>query len=300
MSSGRVIITGASGLLGRSVFQAFSQDKSWTTLGLAFSRTGENFRKVDITDTNQVEKLLEEVKPTAIVHCAAKRRPDDVEKQAEATHKLNVEATQNLCKQADKMGAFVVYISSDYVFDGESPPYRHDAKTNPLNKYGVSKLEGEVVTLQVSKGNMVLRIPVLYGQIEDLDESAVTTIFKALQDTSKDYEMSDYERRFPTYCADLAYTLKQMVEYKLKDSTMSGIFHWSGDENMTKYDMVMGMADVFNLPTNHIKANKNPSGGAKRPYDAHLDSERLEKLGLGKRTPFKIAIKECLMPFLKT
>lgn len=77
----------------------------------------------------------------------------------------------------------------------------------------------------------------------------------------------------------------------------AGIFHWSGDEKMTKYSMAMAMAEAFSLPTNHIQADRNPSGGATRPYDAHLDCSRAQSLGIGQRTPFKSTIREILEPF---
>lgn len=77
----------------------------------------------------------------------------------------------------------------------------------------------------------------------------------------------------------------------------AGIFHWSGDEKMTKYSMAVAMAEAFSLPTNHIQADRNPSGGATRPYDAHLDCSRAQSLGIGQRTPFKSTIREILEPF---
>ena len=84
---------------------------------------------------------------------------------------------------------------------------------------------------------------------------------------------------------------------KPQDKSLCGYFHWTSEDNMTKYDMAIAMAEIFNLPTSHIIPDKQPSGGAKRPYDAHLDSSRLEKLGICVRTPFKVALEPCLRPF---
>ena len=75
------------------------------------------------------------------------------------------------------------------------------------------------------------------------------------------------------------------------------MFHWSGDENMTKYDMAIAMAEVFNLTTNHIQADKTPSVGAPRPYDAHLDTSRVEGLGICRRSKFREGIKPILEKF---
>lgn len=79
---------------------------------------------------------------------------------------------------------------------------------------------------------------------------------------------------------------------------MTGIFQWSGNENMTKYDMAVTMAKVFNLPANHIQADSTPSTGAKRPYNAQLDTHRLDKLGINAQRPFEEGIKDSLQPFV--
>lgn len=294
----KVLITGASGLLGRAVYKEFSSDASWEVLGLAFSRASGNLRKVDITSSEELTKVFDEFKPQIVIHSAAERKPDAVEKQPEATRRLNIDATKNICELAGRTGAWVLYISTDYVFDGKNPPYNEDASPNPLNKYGVSKREGEVTALEVSKENGVLRVPILYGHVHNLGESAVTCLFEKVMDTKNQCVMNDYERRYPTHCADIAVVIRQLSDQKLKDaSSIGGIYHWSGDENMTKYDMAVVMATSLGIPTSHIEADKNPSVGAPRPYNAHLGCERVESLGFGRRTPFKDGIEPVLSPF---
>ncbi|KAK7495281.1 hypothetical protein BaRGS_00013463 [Batillaria attramentaria] len=282
----KVLITGASGLLGRAVMREFEANGSWTILGLAFSRAGQKLKKVDLTNPQAVTEVLQEFKPSVVIHCAAERRPDVVEKQEEATYSLNVQATKSLCQSAAAVDASVIYISTDYVFDGKNPPFKVTDPPNPLNKYGKSKLEGEKVCLAEGKANAVLRVPILYGEVEQLDESAVTVLFTKVKNPSVECVMSDYERRYPTHCDDIAV-----------GEDISGIFHWSGDEMMTKYDMAVAMAEAFGIPKGHIKADKNPSGGAPRPYDAHLDSSRVESLGICKRSKFKDRIRPALERF---
>ena len=115
----------------------------------------------------------------------------------------------------------MVYISTDYVFDGTNPPYREDATTGPLNKYGVLKRQGEVATLEADPNHGVLRIPILYGPVEYLAESAVTVLFeklKKLQESEGDERMtvSDYEIRRPSHVNDIATICQKLVEQKLK------------------------------------------------------------------------------------
>ncbi|XP_005103820.1 methionine adenosyltransferase 2 subunit beta isoform X2 [Aplysia californica] len=294
MASKRVLITGSSGLLGRDCLKAFLQDPEWDTLGLAFSRAGGNLKKVDLTDSQQLSETVRDFKPAVILHSAAERRPDIVEKEEEKTAKLNVKSTQLLCDLAKEVGAYVLFISTDYVFDGTSPPYQPSATPNPLNKYGLSKAEGERVVSQASSENVVLRVPILFGVVEKLDESAVTVLFSKVKDASKPAEMNHFERRYPTSCADLAKAIKVLADNRSKNPDLTGFFHWSGTEMMTKYDMAVAMAEVFGLPTSHIVADTKPASGAPRPFDCHLDSSRLEQLGATERTPFRTAVKDAL------
>ncbi|XP_076467753.1 methionine adenosyltransferase 2 subunit beta-like [Babylonia areolata] len=293
----KVLITGASGLLGRAVMQEFESDASWTVLGLAFSRAGSKLRKVDITDPQAVKSLILEFKPALVIHSAAERRPDVVEKQGEATQKLNVTATQSLCQETAAVGGSVIYISTDYVFDGKNPPYKESASPSPLNAYGKSKYEGEKVTLAEGKTNCVLRVPILYGDVERVDESAVTVLFSKVKNVDETCIMSDYERRYPTHCKDIASVLKQLADKKIQGADIAGVYHWSGDEMMTKYDMAVAMAKAFSLSPDHIQADKTPSGGATRPYDAHLDLSRVEELGICSRSKFSEEIKPVLEKF---
>ena len=169
----RALVTGASGLLGRAILKEFKEN-DWEVLGLAFSRSGPRLRKVDLRNKEEIDAVMKEYQPDVVIHSAAERRPDHVEKQEDATAKLNISATGYLAEAAANSQSFMLYISTDYVFDGTSPPYKPTDKTNPLNKYGQSKLDGETATLAHLPFSGVLRIPVLYGPVEHIHESVVT------------------------------------------------------------------------------------------------------------------------------
>ena len=177
----RVLITGASGLLGRAVMQKFSNSDSWNVLGVAHSRAGDNLKKVDLLDFDATKSLVEDFRPHVLIHCAAERRPDVVENQEELASKMNVGVTKVLAKAINALNEeleapehFMLYISTDYVFDGTDPPYRPLDEPNPLNKYGKSKLQGEKVMQFYHPDGGILRVPILYGKVEKLQESAVT------------------------------------------------------------------------------------------------------------------------------
>ncbi|KAE8614475.1 hypothetical protein XENTR_v10008180 [Xenopus tropicalis] len=294
----RALITGATGLLGRAVYKEFKEN-SWHVLGCGYSRARPRFEYLNLLDAAAVKALIQDFKPHVIIHCAAERRPDIVESQPEFASLLNVVASENLAKEAAGVGAFLIYVSSDYVFDGTSPPYREDSVPNPLNLYGKTKLEGERAVLHNNEGAAVLRVPVLYGDVEKLSESAVTILFDKVQFSNKSANMDHWQQRFPTYVKDVASVCLQLTERRLQDPSIKGIYHWSGNEQMTKYEMTCAMADAFNLPSSHLRPiTDEPVGATPRPWNPQLDCSKLEKIGIGQRTPFRVGIRESLWPFL--
>src|SRR5258707_9472246 len=131
-----VLITGASGMLGRDLMRRFADVGA---VGTALSRTGAGLTRLDLTDHAATAALVRELRPKVIVHAAAERRPDVSEKDHAATRALNVDATANLGKAARHAGAYVLGISTDYVFDGSKAPYREEDAPHPLNYYGQTK-----------------------------------------------------------------------------------------------------------------------------------------------------------------
>uniref|UniRef100_A0A2K5YQ80 Methionine adenosyltransferase 2 subunit beta n=1 Tax=Mandrillus leucophaeus TaxID=9568 RepID=A0A2K5YQ80_MANLE len=278
--NGRVLVTGATGLLGRAVHKEFQQN-NWHAVGCGFRRARPKFDQ-----------------PHVIVHCAAERRPDVVENQPDAASQLNVDASGNLAKEAAAVGAFLIYISSDYVFDGKNPPYREEDIPAPLNLYGKTKLDGEKAVLENTLGAAVLRIPILYGEVEKLEECAVTVMFDKVQFSNKSANMDHQQQRFLTHVKEVATVCRQLAEKRMLDPSIKGTFHWSDNEQTTKYEMACAIADAFNLPSSHLRPiTDSPVLGAQRPRNAQLDCSKLETLGTGQRTPLRIGIKESLWPF---
>ena len=180
-SKHRVLITSASGLLGRAILKQFSNSDKWEVLGLAHSRATGVLKKVDLLDFDEAKRVVKEFKPHVLIHSAAERRPDVVENDEETCMKMNVGITKTLAKTINELNKdveipehFMLYISTDYVFDGTSPPYQPLDEPNPLNKYGKSKLAGEQAMQFYHPDGGILRVPILYGNVEYLKESAVT------------------------------------------------------------------------------------------------------------------------------
>ncbi|PSR81171.1 hypothetical protein PHLCEN_2v6506 [Hermanssonia centrifuga] len=186
-------------------------------------------------------------------------------------------------------------LSSDYVFDGSSPPYPPSTATNPLNLYGRTKRDGEVAVLSVTGAKTVaLRVPVLYGPTPTPSDSAVNILLDVVSDQSgKTYKMDHFATRYPTNIVDIADFLVRLSTLP-PSKTLPPIIHYSAEEPFTKYEMCLVFAKLLGLPHTHIipqAEEPTDPNASTRPRDAHLYTLETEDLmagygGLG-WTPFE-------------
>ncbi|WP_250513383.1 SDR family oxidoreductase [Caballeronia sp. INDeC2] len=291
-----VALIGASGLLGRAManeLESATGAKQWRIVRTAHSRADARNVKLDLLDRDAVSAFFREFAPDAIVVAAAERRPDICENDPARARALNVDALRVIASEARALGAWVLSISTDYVFDGTAPPYFPDDAPAPLNAYGQSKLDGERALLESAPSSCVLRLPLLYGPFTDWNESAVTSltpaIVKSADPASAPASMDAWATRYPTFTPDVAAVIRGMLEHHAKGATISGITQWSGEEPMTKFDIAERIARTLNVDSKLV-AQRTPTDATPRPRDCHLDSGRLEALGIGRRTPFDSAI----------
>jgi len=296
-----VLITGATGLLGRQVLRTCTAVPTWRVTGTAFRRVVPGLARFDFSQIEALPSFLDALAPDAIIHAAAERRPDVSEKDPEGTQRLNVDATEALANWAAAHSAFLIYISTDYVFDGTQPPYKTDAPTNPLNAYGRSKLAGEHAVRAICPDAVILRVPILYGEVETLAESSVTLIAQNMLNAHPGARlaMENWATRYPTHTEDVAAVLQQIVARRFSaHAAIRGTYHWSGSEPMTKYDMALAFAPLLGFDPARLVPESTRPAGAPRPQNAHLDTANLERLGIGQRTPFVQAIPSILAPHL--
>ncbi|KNC47629.1 methionine adenosyltransferase 2 subunit beta [Thecamonas trahens ATCC 50062] len=282
-----VLVTGATGLLGRAVVAALASSPH-AVAATGWSRVpapGDSpfpsvtWHKADLTDPDARTALLADVAPHAILHLAAERRPDAC-KDPDRLAAFNVELPRALAEHAAASGAWLLYISTDYVFPGSNPPYAEDATPAPLNDYGVSKAAGEdAVRLAAPECATILRVPILYGSIESLGESALTAIAEPLRDLEHDTRpllIDNWAARFPTHVDDVARVIAALLALPVAD--LAGTLHFSGSEQTTKYKVALLMLDILGLAESHIALiapNPNPPPGAPRPQNAQLSCARL-------------------------
>ncbi|KAA8905837.1 hypothetical protein FN846DRAFT_907258 [Sphaerosporella brunnea] len=291
------LITGATGQLGRQCMRVFSDPvANWNVVGTGYSRANPPaILKVDLGNEKEVVELLEDVKPDVVVHCAAERFPDRCSADPDGAKRLNVSATTTLARECAARNILLIYISTDYVFPGRpgEAPYEASSATSPPNFYGETKLAGEEAVLGGGgKAVVVLRVPVLYGEVEQNKESAVNVLLDNVV-SGKKGEMDHWSVRYPTNTADVARVIKDIAERYLdakEGEELPKILQFTSEERMTKYEICKTLAEIAGLPCDHVipNAENDPNAAVQRPYDCHLSTKELKNLGIDVSTvPFK-------------
>ncbi len=288
----KVLVTGASGLLGRALMLELRTWSGCEVIGAAFSRIRDGLMSLNLLDEGDVFNCVRDIQPDVVIHSAAERRPDVSERDPAGTVALNLGATETIVRSAKEAGAWVLFMSTNYVFDGSSPPYSPDAETHPLNLYGESKVQAERALWRESDNSIVLRLPTLYGPVESLSECSVTTIADQIRNGEREFD--HWAIRFPTYVNDVAKVCIQILSFRIGHSSFCGTYHWSSDEALTKYEMARVMSDFMGADPDQLDAVLDPPPGALRPKNCQLDCSDLLELGIGNRTPFAVGISEAL------
>jgi S-adenosylmethionine synthetase len=300
----RVMITGATGLLGRECAMAY-RSQGWSVCALGRSRAGGDVLKCDLLDPEQVRKVVHEFRPTVVVHCAAERRPERLEKDEGWAFAINAEVPRNLAQICSDAGAWMIYLSTNYVFDGKATPYDEKGTPNPLSVYGKSKYAGEEAVSKVAPSFALVRVPLLYGPIESLGETSVTTILEAIRKNPAS-TLDHWQERFPTMTTDTARVLEALSTAYLSSSekeSFGGVFHWQANERQTKYTMGVTIAEIAGIDPSTLVANEAAPapGGAPRPQFERMLCPRLEAI-LGApdeyRSDFRSSLQACLSPYL--
>lgn len=299
MAERTVLVTGATGLLGREVVSAFRLLHSgWAVKGTGFSRAdGVDVLKVNLESAADVAKTLDETRPQVVVHCAAQRFPDKVGKDPEGARALNIAASKLLASVTAARDILMIYISTDYVFPGRpgDAPYEADATPGPTNLYGQTKLDGENAVLEeyAKAGKeglgIVLRVPVLYGHAETPSESAVNvlmdSVWKAQTEGTK-IKMDHWALRYPTNTEDIGRVCHDVAVKYLGSGdrkNLPRILQFSSEDRMTKYEICQVFGDIMGLSIANIEPNtegNDPNASVQRPYDCHLSTRELKNLDI--------------------
>lgn len=276
----KVLITGSNGLLGQYLVQRLSALPEYEVIatGRGANRLrrqdGYKYESVNLADEAAVKGLIERSQPEVIIHAGAMTQADDCERNKDACWMVNVTATRYLLQGAERTGAFFLFLSTDFVFDGLEGPYREDDPVNPVNYYGASKAAAERIVKQSKAAWAIARTVLVYGVADDPRRSNIITWVKSNLEQKKKLKVVNDQWRTPTLVQDLAEGCKLII-----DKRAEGIFHLSGKDMLTPYDMAVQVAGYLELETKLLEKVDGSSfkQPAKRPAKTGFVIEKAEK-----------------------
>jgi len=283
-----ILVTGAKGQLGKKIIELMSKD---------YKLILTDYDSMDITDESKVNEVFESEKPEIIIHGAAYTQVDKAEENKEICRKVNVLGSANIAKAAKKIGAKVIYISTDYVFDGKKDsPYNEEDLPHPLSVYGMTKYEGEKAVMENCPESYILRSAWIFGELPEGHPGTnfVETMLKLSKEKDELSIVSD-QIGSPTYTGDLVKTIMLLAgsrelgvgsikgkdnKHQTPDSELNapfGIYHFSGAGAASWYDFAVEIFKQANvkIKINPITSDQYPQKAA-RPSYSYLDKTKIE------------------------
>lgn len=261
----RILITGANGQLGRemrNVLEAEFPDHTLYT----------DIQELDLTDAKAVNDYVADNEITHIVNCAAYTAVDRAEEDKAQCAAINVDAVKNIAYAADRIGAKIIHVSTDYVFDGMSHrPYKESDKVNPISQYGTTKRTGETALLALAPDSIIIRTGWLYSPY---GKNFVKTMRRLGREQTTLKVVAD-QIGTPTYALDLAKAIYRVLQ---SHQWVEGIFHYSDEGVCSWYDFTKAIhrlsgitgCEVLPIPTEEYPTP------ASRPFYSILDKSRIK------------------------
>lgn len=275
----KILVTGFTGQLGYDVV------KLGKHLGLEMIGIGSS--DLDITIEADVFQYVDQVKPDAIIHSAAYTAVDKAEDDKETCWAVNVDGTRNLAKAAKSVSAKLMYISTDYVFDGKGDtPFKEDGQTNPIGYYGITKNEGESLIQQILDDWFIVRISWVFG----LNGNNFVKTMLRLAETRDELSVVGDQIGSPTYTRDLAKLLIEMIQtdkYGIYHATNEGFCSWA--EFAEEIFRIAGKQ----VKVHSIKTEEYPTR-AVRPKNSRLSKQKIIENGFSQLPRWQDAVSDYL------
>ena len=305
----KVFVTGVAGQLGHDVmnelakrgYEGIGSDVKEVYSGVADGTpvTTMPYVPMDITDRVSVEKVLKEAAPDVVVHCAAWTAVDlaEDEDKKETVRKVNAEGTRNIALVCKELGCKMVYISTDYVFDGQgTEPWDPDCKDyKPLNVYGETKLEGELAVSENLEKYFIVRIAWVFGKN---GKNFIKTMLN-LGKTHDQLRVVSDQIGTPTYTLDLAVLLVDMIEtekYGYYHATNEGgyISWYDFTKEIFRQAIEAGHKEYEKVTVTPVTTEEYGVSKAKRPFNSRLDKSKLTANGFRLLPTWQDAVKRYL------
>ncbi len=244
----KILITGSNGLLGQKLVELLITQPHIQCIATARGANrlpfteGYAYYSMDITDREQVNDVIAQVKPDVVVHGAAMTNVDQCEFEKENCWAQNVKAVEYIVEACQQHNIFLCHVSTDFIFDGTSGPYTEEGEANPLSFYGWSKYAAEKVVEHSKLRWAIARTVLVYGIAYDMSRSNIILWVKKSLEEKKNIKVVTDQWRTPTLAEDLA-----MGCFLIADQEAEGIFNISGKDLLTPYEMAIMTAEYFGL-----------------------------------------------------
>jgi len=273
----RVLLTGASSSPGFKtlialVSRGFSVVATYNTHPISFEHPNASIVRLDLTEFDRVAQLFSEARPDAVIHMAALGNVDQCEEDKQLAWRVNVEATRFLAKLCARSGVPMIYLSTDYVFDGERGMYREDDVPNPINFYGLTKLVAEEIVRSLVPKHAVVRTSAIYG-LGMGRKNFGKFLIEALSSGQRVRALID-QWLSPTLNTLLAEAVVEILERELW-----GTYHVAG-ERVSRYEFAIRLAERFGFDKSLIEPARMSdfSWRARRPRDSSLDCSKARSM----------------------
>lgn len=247
----RIVIVGANGTLGQRLFEFYSALNDVELLPASieeeFVFDSQSYIQLDISNRNEVKKIIYDFCPDFIINAAAFTNVDKCESERETAWKINVKGVEYLSEAARVLDSHLIHISSDYIFDGKNGPYSENDIPNPLGYYARTKLASENVLKISGTKNTIIRTNVLYGTAKYSRPDFVKWVVDSVR-SGKEIKIVDDQFNNPTFIDDLVQAINRIIELRKE-----GLYNIGGSEVLSRFDFTMIIADFFNLDKSLIK-----------------------------------------------
>ena len=263
------MITGAFGQLGTSLRNILSDQSILAAGKMIPVEEKDGCTELDITELNQVREVIASFQPDVIVHLAAMTDVDGCELNPELAFDVNVRGTENLL---DNFSGRFIYISTDYVFDGNNGPYKEKDEVNPISVYGRTKLYGEDLVQQSNVNWVILRANVVFSFQERTKASFMDWVVDSLKNRQS-ITVVDDQWNNPTWTVDLARIISRIIDHEIH-----GLYHYGGRDLLNRFAFAEMIAETFKLDRTLIEPIDTASLKqlAKRPLKSGLCTEKIE------------------------
>ena len=269
----KFLVTGSAGLVGQQVVKDLSKSNQVFSCYNESKPEYGNSVKMDLKNYEMVSSILTEIKPDVVIHLGAMTGVDLCEKEKTSASEINTKATEIIAKECSKLNSFLVYVSTDYVFDGNFGMYKEDDVANPLGFYGKSKLEGEKAVQNFSTNWCIARTSTPFG-LHPTKKSFPMWVIENLQ-KQKQIDVLIDQFTSPTYVPNLSRMLIEISERRI-----TGIIHAAGASKISRYQMASMVSDKLNLDGTLLKqiSMNKMKWVAQRPKDSSLDVSRASSI----------------------